>query len=143
MWPLLLGISLGALLSLNLMRRSNLFDTGVFITGGDIVKVAQRKYGAAVWLQPYEELADYWRDVNMYTAPTRLAGKRLLFVLPSRDKLIDPEDVRREALAQQAAGNRLILLERHQFGHIGTIIEETILFPRRVLGYIGQVEQQP
>ena len=136
---LLVGISLGALISLNIMRRSQLFKKSVMITGGDIVKVAQRIYGPKVWPQSYEELSQMWRHINIYSDPKDLAGRRLLFVLPAKDKLIDPEDVRQEVQAQNDAGNHLILLERHWFGHVRTIIEETILFPRRVLGYIGQV----
>jgi len=137
---LLIGISLGALVSLNILRRSKLFNNGVLITGGDIVKVAQNIYGHKVWPQSYDELARIWQNVNMYTEPDKLSGKRLLFVLPSRDRLIDPEDVRHEVQSQVQAGNELVLIERRAFGHIGTIIEETILFPKRVLSYIQKVE---
>ena len=137
---LLIGISLGALVSLNILRRSSLFDAGVLITGGDIVKVAQNIYGQKVWPYTYEELAKVWQDVNMYTKPGELQGKRLLFVLPVKDRLIDPTDVRLEVQAQTQAGNELILIERRSFGHIGTIIEETIVFPRRVLAYIQKVQ---
>jgi pimeloyl-ACP methyl ester carboxylesterase len=136
---LLVGISLGALISLNILRRSPLFRESVMITGGDIVKVAQRIYGPKVWPQSYDELARQWRHINIYSDPKELAGRRLLFVLPAKDKLIDPEDVRKEVQTQNNAGNHLVLLERHWFGHVGTIIEETILFPRRVLRYIRQV----
>jgi pimeloyl-ACP methyl ester carboxylesterase len=137
---LLVGISLGSLLALNILRRSALFSTGVLITGGDIVKVAQNMYGDKVWGQSYEELAKLWTPVNIYTDPARLAGKHLLFVLPAKDKLIDPEDVRQEMKRHVAAGNHLVRIERHSFGHIGTIIEETILFPRRVLKYIKTIQ---
>jgi len=137
---LLVGISLGALISLNIMRRSPLFTQSVMITGGDIVKVAQRIYGPKVWPQSYDQLARLWRRVNIYSSPKELAGKHLLFVLPANDKLIDPDDVRGEIRAQTDAGNHLLLLERRPFGHVGTIIEETILFPRRILKYVRQVE---
>jgi len=136
---LLIGISLGALISLNLLRRTEFFYEGVLITGGDIVKAAQRIYGQEVWHQSYDKLAEMWRDVNMYTEPQKLSGKRLLFVLSSKDKLIDTEDVRSEVKVQREAGNKIILIERHVFGHIGTIIEETILFPKTILGYIRQI----
>ena len=138
---LLVGISLGALLSLNLLRRSPHFSTGVMITGGDIVKVAQRLYGEKVWPQRYDELARRWASINMYTDPQLLKGKRLLFVLPRRDRLIDVEDVRAEVAKQQLAGNDIALIERRAFGHIGTIIEEAVLWPRRTLGYIARVMQ--
>jgi len=35
-----------------------------------------------------------------------------------------------------------MLVERHSLGHIGTIIEETILFPKRILGYIARVDNE-
>jgi alpha-beta hydrolase superfamily lysophospholipase len=136
---LLVGISLGALISLNILRRSAMFEEAVMITGGDIVKVSQNLYGSKIWPQSYKELAKQWKSVNMYTEPKYLKGKRMLFVLPSKDKLIDPDDVRNEVHIQNEAGNKLILLERHKLGHKGTIIEETILFPGRVLQYINQV----
>lgn len=137
---LLVGISLGALVAVNILRRSKLFNEAVLITGGDIVTVAQHIYGPRVWPQSYEELAKLWQGVNMYTDPAKLVGKRMLFVLPAKDKLIDTDTVRREVQAQNEAGNKLIMIERHTFGHVGTIIEETILFPKRILNYIRQVE---
>jgi pimeloyl-ACP methyl ester carboxylesterase len=137
---LLVGISLGALLSLNIMRRSKQFTRGVMITGGDIVKVAQRLYGAKVWPQSYKTLAQQWENINMYTKPALLEGKHLLFVLPKRDKLIDVEDVRNEVAAQRAYGNDLTLIERRAFGHIGTIIEEAILLPYRTIKYVQHVQ---
>jgi hypothetical protein len=136
---LLVGISLGALLSLNILRRSTYFDTGVMITGGDIVKVAQRLYPKK-WQQPYGELARQWKNINMYTEPKLLKGKHLLFVLPKRDRLIDVEDVRHEVAVQQEHGNDLHLIERRIFGHIGTIIEEAIILPHRTKRYIKHVK---
>jgi len=136
---LLVGISLGALISLNILRRSAYFDTGVMITGGDIVKVAQRLYPKK-WQQPYDELARQWTGINMYTKPKLLEGKHLLFVLPQRDRLIDVEDVRNEVVVQQQHGNDLHLIERRAFGHIGTIIEEAIILPHRTKRYIRHVK---
>lgn len=139
---LLVGISLGALVSLNIMRRSELFSKGVLVTGGDIVKVAQNIYGHKVWPQSYDELAKIWKSLNMYSRPSQLKNKRILFVLPSKDRLIDPTDVRQEVKVQNDAGNVLMLVERHAAGHIGTIIEETILFPKRILDHIERVENE-
>lgn len=136
---LLVGISLGALIALNIIRRSESFTEGVLITGGDIAKIARSIYGAKVWPQSYRALANAWQNINMYTAPRDLVGKRLLFVLPARDDLIDTSDIYREVKAQANAGNHLVVVTRRSFGHIGTIIEETILFPKRVLAYIDQV----
>jgi|GEM_PF-555634 len=139
--PLLVGVSLGALLSLNVLRRSSYVHRGVFITGGDIVKVAQRLYGPQVWPQSYHQLAALWQDINMYSQPAALSGKRAIMILPTKDKLIDPDDVRSEIAAQQKAGNNIHLVERQSFGHVGTIIEEAILFPHRTARYIRHVSQ--
>ena len=139
---LLVGISLGALLSLNILRRSQYFHTSVMITGGDIVKVAQRWCGTKVWPQTYDELAKRWQNINMYTDPKLLRGKHVLFVLPKRDKLIDVEDVRAEVKKQQCAGNDLTLIERRAFGHIGTIIEEAIVLPHRTRSYIAAIKHR-
>jgi pimeloyl-ACP methyl ester carboxylesterase len=137
---LLVGISLGSLVALNILRRSSLFTEGILITGGDIVTVAHNIYGRKVWPQSHEELAKEWQHINMYTKPEKLKGKRLLFVLPAKDRLIDTQDVHREVRVQNDAGNHLMLVIRHSFGHVGTIIEETILFPKRTLSYIEQVK---
>jgi len=48
--------------------------------------------------------------------------------LPARDKLIDATDALKEAERQLATGNHLVLVQRGMFGHIGTIITETVLF---------------
>lgn len=137
---LLIGISLGSLLSLNILRRSNLFDSAVMLTGGNIVTVAQNIYGPDVWPQSHAKLADAWKDVNIFTEPELLKDKRMLFVLPTKDRLIDTSEVIDEIARQNDAGNYLQLIRRGSFGHVGTIVEETILFPRRVLRYIEQVE---
>lgn len=137
---LLLGVSLGTLISLNILRRSELFETAVMITGGDIAKIAQKMYPKA-WPQSYTELAETWKGVNMYTEPRLLQGNRLLFVLHVSTKLIDVQDVRNEITHQQAAGNHLQYVERGRHDYVGTIIEETVLFPKRTLGYIEQLEK--
>ena len=137
--PLLVGVSLGALLVLNIVRRSKRFNGGVLITGGDIVKIARKLFPRAWRPLPFETHAALWRNLNMYSDPNELAGKRLLFVLPKKDRLVNKSDLRREIAAQHAAGNELHIIERRALGHFGTIIEETILFPRRTLGYIKRV----
>ncbi|HEY1835605.1 MAG TPA: alpha/beta hydrolase [Candidatus Saccharimonadales bacterium] len=136
---LLIGISLGSLLTLNVLRRSKLYATGIGITGGNIVDVAQNIYGSKVWPQTHAELSELWKGVNIHTDPKRLAGKRMLFVLPTKDKLIDTREVLAEIKLQAKNGNIIELVERGSFGHVGTIIEETILFPGRVKGYIDRL----
>lgn len=136
---LLVGVSLGALISLNILRRSKYFDRSVMITGGDIVKVAQRLYGEKVWPRSYDELAKVWQHINMYSDPKELIGKRLLFVPPVNDRLIDVADVRNEVARQNTAGNSIKLIERRPFGHVGTIAQEAVVFPKRTLEYIKQL----
>jgi len=137
---LLVGISLGSLLALNILRRSNMFTEGVLITGGDIAKIAQKLYPAK-WPQSYAKLAEQWQDVNMYTNPDRLKDKHLLFVVHAGSKLIDPHDIYKEVERQQTAGNHLELIERNRFDHIGTITIETMVLPQRALGYIAHVRR--
>ena len=110
------------------------------LTGGNIVTVAQNIYGSKVWPQSHKELSEAWKDVNIFTEPKLLSGKCALFVPPTKDTLIDTSEVMGEIEAQTRAGNNLILIKRNSFGHVGTIIEETIIFPRRILGYIEAVE---
>jgi len=145
---LCVGFSLGALLSLNVMRRDTAFRRGVWITGGDIVKVAQRLYGKKVWPQPYAELASAWRTVNMYSDPP-LHDVSAVMILPTHDRLIDPDDVRSEvAKQQQDASNNITLIEHNRYrltglkgAHVGTIVEESVLFPERVLKYIKMLDK--
>lgn len=136
---LLIGISLGSLISLNIFRRSKYFDRAIMITGGNIVTVARNIFGDRIWPQSHDELSEVWRDVNIFTEPNALNDKRALFVLPTRDKLIDTSEVISEIERQNNAGNHITLVKRNSFGHVGTIIEETILFPKRILGYIDKV----
>jgi len=137
---LLVGISLGSLLSLNIFRRTTTFNEAIMITGGNIVTVAQNIYGHVAWPQSHEELSKLWQEVNIFTDPELLSGKHALFVLPTKDKLIDTSEVVTEIEAQRNAGNDLTLIRRNSFGHVGTIIEETILFPSRILSYIEKLE---
>ena len=137
---LLVGISLGSLLSLNIFRRSQYFDRAVMITGGNIVTVAQKIFGHKVWPQSHDGLSELWQDINIFTEPDILKNKRALFVLPTRDKLIDTTEVLQEIDKQNKAGNHITLVKRGTFSHIGTILEETVLFPKRVLGYIERLQ---
>ncbi len=109
--------------------------------GGDIAKIAKKLYGK-VWKQTYDELAVLWQDVNMYTKPELLKGKRLLFVVPPSSKLIDIKDIYIDVDLQRSAGNSLQMVERTKFDHIGTIIEETVVFPKRTLTYINMLEDK-
>lgn len=139
---LLVGISLGALISLNILRRSAHFSKAVMITGGNIATVAQNIYGDS-WPQSLAELSVLWKSVNMFSEPGEWQGKRALFVLPAKDKLIDTAEVIEEINKQTRAGNTITLIRRGSLGHVGTIIEETIIFPRRTLEYLRKLEDSP
>lgn len=136
----LVGVSFGALLALNIVRRLPAYKRGVLITGGDIAKIVHW-FVPWKWRMPYSELANVWQELNMYSEPSELRGKHLLFVLHSKGRMIDPSDAIREIAKHRQAGNQVIVVERHRFGHIGTIVEETILRPARVLEHLGSVKQ--
>jgi len=137
---LLVGVSLGSLLSLNILRRSDSFSKAIMLTGGNIVTVAQNIFGRKVWPQSHKELSKMWESVNIFTDPKKLKDKRILFVLPLKDTLIDTSEVRAEVERQRGAENSVHLIERRAFGHAGTIVEETVLFPGRIADYISRIE---
>lgn len=135
---MLVGVSLGALLALNVVRSSPLYRHSVLITGGDIAKIARNLYPKK-WTESYDDLALKWQTVNMYSTQEQLRGKRLLFVVHPSKFLIDTDDIYTEVSTQNEQGNTLYLVERKKYDHFGTIIEETIVHPERVLDYIAQV----
>lgn len=136
---ILFGISLGALLSLNVLRRSNCIAKAVGITGGNIVTAAKNSAPKS-WRQSDEELSELWKDVNMFTDPQLLKGKKMVFVLPLQDKFIDPEEVKRELQTQTAAGNAFFCIEKPSSGHIDAIFDETVLHPKRTLSYLAMLD---
>lgn len=138
--PLLIGVSIGGLMALNIVRRVPEYKSAILITGGDIAKSAPKFYKRA-WRQSYEELSEAWKDVNMYTDPETVHGKNILFVMHRSSMLIDSNDVRQEIKRQHKAGNSVVVVERKRFGHIGTIFEETALYPTRLLEYIDIIKE--
>lgn len=136
---ILLGISLGVLLSLNVLRRSDCILKAVGITGGNIVTAAKNSAPRS-WLQSDEELTTLWKDVNMFTDPKLLRDKKMIFVLPLKDKYIDPNEVIQELETQTAAGNTFICVEKKSFGHIRAIFDETVLHPKRILSYLDMLD---
>ncbi len=134
----LVGVSFGALLSLNIVRRLPAYKRSVLVTGGDIAKIIQW-FVPWKWKMPYAELATEWKNLNMYSEPSELAGKELLFVLHHKGRMIDPGDAVTEIRKHTEAGNHITVIERQRFGHIGTIVEETIINPKRVLQHLRKV----
>jgi pimeloyl-ACP methyl ester carboxylesterase len=136
----LIGFSLGGLVSLNILRRDKQFYRAVLITGGDIAKAVHRQDTKHNWHHPYDELAELWKDVNLYSDPADLKHTSLVMLISSKDELVLPEDVRAEAAKQTKAGVSYRLLESHTRGHTGTIVEEMILHPKRMLRYIDMLD---
>jgi len=134
----LVGVSFGALLALNIVRRLPAYQRGVLVTGGDIAKIIQW-FVPWKWKMPYAELADKWKQLNMYSEPQELLGKRLLFVLHHKGRMIDPNDAVEELRKHREAGNDVTVIKRDRFGHIGTIVEETILNPGRILQHLHTI----
>ena len=134
---LIVGFSLGALIATNIVRRDKKFEKAVLITGGDIAKAVLRLPTKDQWVQSYEELAEMWKPVNMYSEPGSLDHASIVMILPVRDQLIDPEDVRVEAKKHK----KFILIEPRHFAHAGTVVDETILRPKRILKYIQMLNE--
>ncbi len=134
---LVIGFSLGGLIALNIVRRDTRFNRAVFITGGDIVKAVLRLSTKEQWPQSYDELAEIWKPVNMYSNPGSLDHASMVMVFPLKDQLVDVEDVREEAKKHK----KFILIEPKHFAHAGTVVDETILRPKRVLKYIRMLDE--
>jgi pimeloyl-ACP methyl ester carboxylesterase len=134
---ILVGISLGGLVGYNLIRRYAELDKLLVITGGDMTRIPSAKALQITWKLTRSELAARWSGVNIYTPIGALAGKHIVMLLPLRDRVIDPEEVTRE-IANHTALNDFQIV-RTKGGHFRTIITETIISPRKSLGYIEEL----
>lgn len=134
---LIIGFSLGGLIAMNIVRKDKRFDRAIFITGGDIAKAVLRLSSKDVWPQSYEELAKIWEPVNMYSQAGALDHASMVMIFPIKDQLVDIEDVRNEAKKHK----RFVLIEPRHFAHAGTVVDETILRPKRVLKYIRMLDE--
>ena len=128
---LIIGISLGGLVGLNLLRRHNELNKLLAITGGDITHLPSKRSLRKNWGLTRKELSDRWADVNMYNKPGVFQNKHMIMMLPVRDKVIDPDEVKREVESQKKLND--IHLINTRGGHFRTIITETIFFPKRNL----------
>src|SRR3984957_2226432 len=117
---LLIGMSMGALISYYIIRHDERFPKAMMITRGDMAKAVRRSQGRKTWPQNYKELANFWKAINLYSDPKKHKKFSGVMVLPIAGKLIDPDDVRNEIKIQNKAGNHVHLIERRFFGHIET-----------------------
>ncbi len=136
---LLVGISIGGLVGYNMLRRHKELHKLLVITGGDVSLLPTKRSLKKNWKITRRELAEGWRPVNMYTPAGELKDKNIIMLLPSRDKIINPEEVAEEIKLQQNFNN--VRLVRTSGGHYRTIITETILKPKGVLKYLHELEK--
>lgn len=128
---LIIGISLGGLVGLNLLRRHVELDKLLAITGGDITHLPSKRSLKNNWKLTRKELSVRWSGVNMYSKQDEFCNKHMIMMLPVRDKIIDPQEVKTELEIQKNFNN--IHLVSTRGGHLRTIITETIIFPKRNL----------
>jgi pimeloyl-ACP methyl ester carboxylesterase len=136
---IIVGISLGGLAGLNMVRRHSELNKLLCITGGDISRLPSKESLAKKWQLTRDEIGEKWSSVNMYTKAGLIKDKHIIMMLPVRDKVIDPDEVRDEIALQQKYNE--IVLVHTRGGHFRTIITETVLFPRRSLKLIKQLEK--
>lgn len=136
---IIVGVSLGGLIGYNMLRRHKELSRLVVITGGNIALLPSRRALKKKWGISRKELEAEWRDVNMYTPRGKLKNKRIVMMLPERDKVIDPEEVLEEVELQSEHND--IELIRTSGGHIRTILSKTVKNPRSILPIIKLLEE--
>ena len=135
----ILGVSLGGLVGYNLIRKHKELNKLLVITGGDMTRIPSKRSLNRKWQMTREELSKTWGQVNIYTQSGMMKDKHVVMLLPKRDRVIDPSEVRNE-IAKHVAANDFSLVSTNG-GHFRTIITETILLPRRSTKYIKQLGQ--
>lgn len=134
---MMVGVSMGGLVGFNMMKRHKELKVLLAITGGNMALIP--KYYKQKWPVSYDELAEIWAPANIYTKPGEITGRYVAMVLPSRDKVIDPDEVVDE-LKKLGEYNTVVVL-RPKGGHFRTIITETILRPRKSLHIIHEMKK--
>jgi pimeloyl-ACP methyl ester carboxylesterase len=132
---IILGVSMGGLIGFNMLRRHKELNKLLIITGGNMALIP--KSYKQKWPISYAELEKIWEKVNIYTPPGTVKDKRITMVLPSRDKMIDPNEVTDE-LKRLALYNSVKVV-RPKGGHFRTIITETILRPKKSLPLVTEL----
>jgi len=132
---LIVGVSMGGLIGFNMLRRHKILNKLMIITGGNMALIP--KSYKQKWPVSYAELEKIWEGVNIYTPPGTVRDKYITMVLPSRDKMIDPNAVADE-LDRLAEYNSVKVI-RPKGGHFRTIITETMLRPKKSLHLITEL----
>lgn len=135
---LIVGVSMGGLIGFNMLRRHKVLNKLMIITGGNIALIP-RSYKQK-WPVSYAELEKVWEGVNIYSPPGTVRDKYITMVLPSRDKMIDPNEVADE-LDNLAVYNTVKII-RPKGGHFRTIITETMLRPKKSLPLITELTKK-
>ena len=136
---ILLGVSLGGLVGYNLIRKHKELNKLLVITGGDMTHIPSKRALKNKWKITHSKLSQVWNQVNIYTEPSMMKNKHVVMLLPKRDRVINPSQVRHE-IAKHTTANDFTLVSTNG-GHFRTIITETILLPKRSLKYIKQLER--
>lgn len=132
---LMLGVSMGGLVGFNMLKRHEELKTLLVITGGNMALIP--KYYRQKWPVSYDELAELWAPVNIYTKPGEVKNKYIAMALPSRDQVINPVEVADE-LKMLSAHNTVRIL-RPKGGHFRTIVTQTMLRPQKSLPIIQEM----
>ena len=135
---IIVGVSLGGLIGFNLLRRHEQLKNLIVITGGDITHIPSLPQVRRRWNLNKKQLDKLWRPVNIYTQLGRLSGKNIIMVLPKNDRVINPGEVIDEINRHKE--HNFIKLIRTPGGHYRTIISQTIVRPRKTLGYIKELD---
>lgn len=138
---ILFGVSLGGLVGYNMIKRYSALNKLIVITGGDMThipaKIPIKRSLVKHWGLTREQLAESWKDVNIYSEIGKVKGKNIIMILPSRDKVINPQEVSDE-LNRHRLYNNINLISRSG-GHFRTIISETIIKPNNGLALVKQL----
>ncbi len=135
---IIVGVSMGGLIGFNMIKRHQSLNKLLVITGGNMALIP--KSYKQKWPVNYAELEKMWEGVNIYTPMGAVTGKYITMVLPSRDRMIDPNEVSDE-LDKLAVHNSVKVI-RPKGGHFRTIITETVLRPKKSLHLITELAQR-
>ncbi|HSW37124.1 MAG TPA: alpha/beta hydrolase [Candidatus Saccharimonadales bacterium] len=134
---IIVGVSLGGLVGYNLVRRYPILDKLLVITGGDMTHIPSKKSLQKHWKLSRSELAKKWQRVNIYTPVGTMKDKHIIMLLPTRDRMIDPEEVANEITNHTHLNDFRIIYTPG--GHFRTIIRQTIISPKQSLPLIERL----
>ncbi len=135
---IIVGISLGGLIGYNMVRRHNQLKRLLVITGGNIALLTSNRSLQKKWLLTRNQLQQTWQNVNIFYPVGSLTNKRVIMLLPIRDKVINPNEVSAEISLHEPYNT--IRLVRTKGGHFRTIITQTVIRPRGILFHLHELE---